>query len=240
MEKQIVVIEKNELRAGTWIMSAGFGVEHRALTKLVAKYKSDFEEFGIITSPVQQMTGKRGRQINEYLLNEEQAMYLGTLLTNNSEVRKFKIKLVKEFGRMKKELLRISSQRTNAEWLEAREKGKETRLIETDTIKLFVDYAKGQGSQNAERYYANISTMENKALFLIEQKYKNLREVLDHQQLSTIKVADRIVIKALKEGMEKEMPYKAIYLMAKDNIETFAGVIGKSLIPHIDQQLAIE
>jgi len=40
--------------------------------------------------------------------------------------------------------------------------------------------------------------------------------------------------------MEKEMPYKAIYLMAKDNIETFAGVIGKSLIPHIDRQLAIE
>lgn len=231
MEDKIVVIDKNELRAGTFILSKGFEVEHRALRRLVIKYKAEFEEFGFVTTALQQIKKKRGRQVDEFFLNEAQSMYLGTLLTNNEAVRIFKRKLVVQFDKMKKELVRISSQAQNAQWLEQRKAGKETRGLATDTIKDFVEYAKDQGSSQAERYYANITKMENQALFLLEQKYPNLRNALDIHQLSTVKSADQIVIKSLQDGMKAGTNYRDIYKLAKLRVESFAEIIGRTLIP---------
>src|SRR6185369_2019248 len=103
--------------------------------------------------------------------------------------------------------------------LETRKAGKEVRVLTTDTIKAFVEYTKRQGSTKAEMYYANISKMENSALFLLEQTYPNLRHVLNINQLSTIKCADQIVIKALSDGMSDGLNYKDIYKLAKTRIE---------------------
>jgi len=231
MGNSIVVLHNNEPRAGTWILSKGYEVEHRAARRLVIKYRTEFEEFGIIATGLQKSNQGAGRPVEEFMLNEGQSMYLGTLLTNTEKVRSFKRVVVKEFLRMKSELIRIASQNQNAQWLEARAAGKETRCIATDTIKTFVNYATNQGSKNAERYYANISKMENKELFFLEQKYKNLRDVLNIHQLSTVKSADMIVAKALNDGMAQKLPYKEIYKLAKLRVESFAEIIGKTLIP---------
>lgn len=239
MGKEITVVNGKELRAGTWFLSKGYGVEHRSLKRLVTKYKIEFEEFGIITTPLQQLNVKAGRPIDEFLLNEEQSMYLGTLLTNNVTVRKFKRKLVKEFSRMRRTLSDIASQKQNAEWLDTRNAGKPVRRIETDTIQKFVEYATEQGSQNAKMYYANISKMQNKALFFIEQKFKNIRDILNLEQLSTVVSADKIVTKAIQDGLDRKLPYKEIYQLAKNRIEMFAEIHGKTLIPNFSGQKQI-
>jgi len=237
MEQDLIVLQNNEPRAGTLIMSQGFQVEHRALKRLIKKYYSEFETFGVITTALPKLGKKKeGRPSEEFLLNEEQALYLGTLLTNNEPVRKFKRALVKEFGRMKRTIQKILSQKQNAEWLEKREAGKISRREETDTIKKFVEYAKGQGSQSAEKYYMNISKMQNQALFFLEQKYPNLRDVLSLNQLSTIECADRITSRAIVEGMERLLPYKEIYQLAKARVEGFAEIHGKTLIPAFNQK----
>jgi phage regulator Rha-like protein len=241
MDKTIVALHGGEPRASTWNLKDGFGFvsDHRYVTRMVEKHKIHFEEFGIVASERQQSTeGKRGRPIEAFLLNEDQCIFLATLFRNTEEVLSFKTKLVKEFSRMKKELIRISSQRQNAEWLETRKAGKETRRISTDTIERFIQYATDQGSRNAIPYYSNISKMENKALFILEQKYPNLREALNIHQLSTVKSADMIVVKALDDGMSENMSYKSIYLMAKNRVESFAEIIGKTLIPEC--QLKVE
>jgi phage regulator Rha-like protein len=240
MGKEIVVIHKGEPRVSTWVLKDGFGFgeDHRYLVRMIEKYKPDFEDFGVVTTERQQLKGKTGRPVQAVLLNESQAMFLGALFRNSPEVIVFKKRLVKEFARMKNELVRIAAQNQNAQWLETRHAGKETRLIATDSIKAFVSYAKGQGSTKAEMYYANISKMENKALFLLEQKYTNLRDTLDIHQLSTIKSADQIVMKALKDGMDKGMHYRDIYAMAKLRVESFAEIIGKTLIPAKQIQIA--
>lgn len=241
MKNELLIVCGGEPRVSTWVLKDGFGFgeDHRYLTRMIEKYIPDFEEFGVVTTERQQPTGKKGgRPVEAYLLNEQQSLFLGTLFRNTDEVIFFKKKLVKEFSRMRDELTRIASQKQNAQWLEARHAGKETRCIATDVIKQFIQYATGQGSKNAERYYANISKMENKALFLLEQKYKNLRDALDIHQLSTVKSADMIVMKALADGMTGNMNYKDIYKLAKSRVEGFADIIGKTLIP--SSQLAIK
>lgn len=48
-------------------------------------------------------------------------------------------------------------------WQQTRLAAKENRLLETDSIKEFVAYAKSQGSQHVDRYYCSFSKMANKA-----------------------------------------------------------------------------
>ena len=235
VKNQLVIIHNDEPRASSWIIKDGFEVEHRALTNLIKKYKTDFEELGIIASRMQQLSNGAGAPVKEFLLNEDQTYFLGTLLPNTKTVRKFKLLLVKKFALARKMLLRIQAQQQNSEWLAQRQAGKITRKAETDAIKDFVEYATNQGSTNANRYYCNISQMENKALFLLEQKFKNLRDILDLNQLATVTTADAIVSKALKEGMTSRLNYKDIYQLAKSRVETLAELRGKTLIPATQQ-----
>ena len=135
------------------------------------------------------------------------------------------------FAKMERTIAHLANQKANAEWLESRASGKLIRRVETDTLKIFVEYATNGGSKNAHHYYSNISTMQNKALFFIDQKFKNIRDLLDIHQLATLQIADRIVIRALEEGMGKSLHYKEIYQLAKSRIETFAMIHGKSPVP---------
>lgn len=227
-----LIIKNDDIYIGTWELSKGFDVEHRALKNLIRKYESEFADLGFIASAMQRIeTKKRGGQIEEYLLTEPQATYLTTLLTNNEKVRKFKFFLTKEFWRQRKLLNEILCNQKNAEWLKKRAEGKQERRIETDAIKEFVEYATAQGSSHAKKYYMVISKMENQSLFALDflgQKFPNLREVVNSYGLDILLMADRIVAVALKEGMKKLLPYKSIYILARDRVESFAVGIGKT------------
>ena len=237
MENGIVKIVEKDLMVGTWDLSKGFEVEHRALTKLIEKYKNDFEQFGIVTSRMQQIeTKKRGRIPQEYFLNEPQSVYLATLLTNNDTVRKFKIHLTKEFFNQRNLIMKLQVQRENVEWQKTREIGKTARKEETDAIKQFVDYAKLQGSQSADKYYMIITKMQNSKfvnLELLKQKFPNMRDVLDCMHLSRMSVADQMVSNALYEGMKLEKNYKDIYQDIKTRLDAFLMLIGSSPITKI-------
>ena len=145
----------------------------------------------------------------------------------------------KKFFTAFKQMEKAIANQTNAEWLETRKAGKLTVHVKFDVVKRFVEYATKQGSTKANFYYSNISTMQNKALFFLDQKYKNVRDLLDVEQLWTIASADKIVCKALEDGMARGLHYKEIYQLAKTNVETFAAIHGKSSIPNSQLKLAV-
>jgi len=235
-------IYKGEPVAGTFLISQGFDRQHKKVTELIEKYDTRFLTFmnnkslskGLIKRTVR--TEKAGRPIEEYLLNEQQFMFLGTLFRNTDKVLDFKQSLIHEYHRMKKSLSVVASNQANEEWRKVRAEGKVPRRIETDKIKEFIDYAISQGSKSAEKYYMAISKMENKHLFLIEKKYPNLREVLGVAELDTVKQADHIVAKALQDGMMDSLHYKEIYKMASDRVKMFAEIRGQSVIDMLEKQ----
>ena len=98
-----------------------------------------------------------------------------------------------------------------------------------------MEYAISQGSQSAARYYSLITQMENKALFIVKDKFPNLKDVLTPRQLMNSAVCNEIVINALEEGIEKEMFYKDIFQLAKQRVETFASVMPKTQVPMIEK-----
>jgi len=234
--KQLVEVINDDLFTGTFKLSKLFNLEHNSLKRLVKRYLSDFEDVG--ESEIKKRDVKmdfkstlRSRKMTEFLLNEPQAMLLILYSKNKDIVKKFKNFITKEFFRQRKLITKLLAQKQNAEWLKLREEGKFDRLQETDEIKKFIEYAYEQGSKKAKEYYRSISKMVNSTLFYIEfleHKYPNLRDVLDRYQLVTLQNADRIIARALKEGMEKRMYYKDIYKLAKSRIESFVDLVGKS------------
>jgi len=206
--------------------------EHRTLKRVIRENKEAFDDLGFLhmemTKPNKKSKG--GRPEESYILNEDHFILLVLLAKNSKESLLLKIRVSKEFKRMKKELARIASNQTNAQWIEQREAGKIARRMETDVIQDFIDYAKTQGGSDkgCDMYYSNISKMENKALFIVERKYPNLRDVLGVTDLSTIQKADIIVSRALRDGMNDKKAYKDIYKMAKERVEMFAELIGKT------------
>jgi len=225
--KSLVHIGKNNKAFTTsLIIAKETGVEHRAVIILLKRHSkreilSSFEMLKVST---------KGRPVEYAELSEIQATFLITMMKNSDIVLKFKERLVIQFFKLRDSQDRIRSNYRNNEWTEIREQGKIPRRLETDVIKEFIDYATEQGSKSAQMYYMNITKMENKALFIVEQKYKNLRDVLGVVELSTIQNADHIVARALRDGMNDKLAYKDIYKLAKERVEMFAEIRGKSQI----------
>lgn len=225
----LVSIKGKELVITSLIISKELELDHESVKKLIRTYEKQISEFGIVGFEIDKsLDKKRGRPEGIYYLNEQQITFLITLMKNKEKVLNFKMKLVKEFYKMKKALNDVYIRQQNEEWIQARNTGKISRKNQTDTIEKFVEYAIGQGSKNAQRYYSNITKMENKALFMLEQKFENIRELLTGQQLMVISSADQIVEKALNDGMNQNMSYKDIYIMAKERVEIFASVLPKT------------
>lgn len=144
---------------------------------------------------------------------------------------RFKVAYIQRFDAMEAAL----AERRSPAVIERRADGKITRRSETDVIQIFVKYAIAQGSTNAGRYYRNLTDAAYRALGLLELglKSKGLRDKLNLHGLAAVQMADHIVEKALRDGMDEGLHYKAIYQLAKERLEVFASVTaaGASLVP---------
>jgi len=70
--------------------------------------------------------------------------------------------------------------------------------------------------------------MEYAALELVEKGQKasdNFRDTLDIMDLSFLQTAEQIARAALINGMERKLPYKEIYLLAKEKVYAYAETI---------------
>lgn len=104
------------------IIAKGTGITHRKLRDTVRKYQVELEGFGVLgayqtenhggISASYQAEIRRGRPSTGYILNEQQATFLLTLLKNTPVVVAFKKELVRQFYVMRDELARRRELRT--------------------------------------------------------------------------------------------------------------------------------
>lgn len=228
----LVTIKNNMPVVSTFDLFNKMGyAEHRKLKEVINSQKAAFEDLGFLPLQREKPVGKNGgRPTESYLLNEDQFILLVLLAKNSPESVNLKIRVSKEFKRMKQVIANLVAQQKDPNWQNVRADGKAVYLQKTDIIKQFVDYAESQGSKSASMYYTNLAKMENNALFFIEAKYKNLREIMTIKQLMQVATADDVIEKAIKEGMEQKLHYKDIYQLAKERVISFANIIGKSYV----------
>lgn len=101
-------------------------------------------------------------------------------------------------------------------WLGIRQETKEVRKAETDQIKLFVEYARGQRSQNADRYYVLLTNLINRRLGI----ESGGRDKADQRTLLHLKSLETVVELHLATLMAEELPYKEVYQGVKKFVES--------------------
>lgn len=235
--KNMVVIHNNEGRAGTKIIADGFGRRHEHVTRLVKKYDKEFKEISDLKWFISK--GKT-KGFKECFLDEDQFTFLAMLFKNDPKVVAFKLRLVLDYRRVKKQLEKALGQKGDPVYDQARLTAKTLRKLETGEIQKFIAYAKIQGGSDAgcDMYYSNITKMMNCLLFICEGKFRNLRNILTPEQLMTVGSAEQVIGKSLRDDMENNILYKDIYQNVKRKVEVFAELHGKSEV--ISKQLVIE
>lgn len=208
------------IRTTSRVVAKVFGKAHLNVLKAIRNLGTP-EEFNLLNFQLTDFKDDKGRTYQEYTMTRDGFMFLVMGFTGAAAVDT-KIKFIAAFNAMEAKLAR---QDDKVEWKMARLQGKAVRSVLTDTLRDFVEYAKSQGSENAERYYSSVTLMEYKALSLIEKGAKvgrNFRDTLDGMQVATLTVAENVARKAIQRGMEQKLHYKEIYLLAKMDVERLA------------------
>lgn len=211
---ELILLKNNDVFTTSLVIAEGTNVKHKNIKELVSKYENDLKDFGKVRVLNATLDTNGGVQkISYYLLNEQQATFLMTLLRNTKIVVEFKKELVKQFYQMRQILL----EKQTALWQNTRIEAKANRLKETDEIKALVAYAKENGSKNAEKYYITFSNLANKAVGIDS----NQRDTATTNQLNNLILIENIINHVIQEGLQQQAYYKEIYKCCKERIEQF-------------------
>lgn len=209
---RLIQTGSSEPRVSTIDIARGVGLTNRALVKQIEKRETEFSELGEVAFEMLADTANKGSKARPQklaLLNEPQATFLLTLSKNTPAVVGFKLRLTKEFDRLRKQ----AEQRATLEWQSEREQTKLTRKTFTDELKVLVDYAFANGSTGASHYYTNATQFINKLVF--GEHHPGIRDSAPIDQLQLINLAEQMFLNVLRAGVKRGDHYKDIYDDAK-------------------------
>lgn len=209
---EIVNIKNNQAFTDSRIIAVGTNNKHHSITAVIQKYLTDFEDFGKVRFEMEPLAS--GQKEKVYILNQQQATLLMTYLRNSEITRKFKKELVRQFYLMQQFIF----ERQSKHWLETREQGKLTRKAETDVLKKLVEYAEEQGSLHSDKMYVAYTKLTNKICGI------SGRDNATAQQLSSLTVAENIILHCIQAGIDENKHYKDIYKDCKKRLEMFKDI----------------
>ncbi len=211
--------QKDEVYTTSEIIAKHAEVQHHAVQQLISTYRKDFEEFGIIAFEMRKIGG-RGRPETIYHLTEEQATLLMTYLKNTECVRSFKKELVRQFYAMRKILWQQQFERQTEAWKTARIEGKKARRLETNEIKLFVEYAAASGSKQPDWYYTAFTKLAHTAVGITSGG----RDSSTAGQLLDLRTVERVISRAIVHEIGDHTEYHQAFQNVKVKVLQVAAL----------------
>lgn len=214
----LVLIKNNSAMCDSLQVAQKFHKRHdkvlRAIDELLKGLPKNGEtqKMFILDSYIEEQNKQSYRM---YYLNRD-GFSLLAMGFNGKEALKWKLEYIKAFNSMESILL----ERQNPHWQATRLESKSNRRMETDEIKQLVQYAKDNGSKNANMYYCNLSILANKAVGIDS----NSRDTATAGQLNNLILVEHIIGEVIKEGILEALYYKDIYKLCKQKIEQFKQI----------------
>lgn len=219
----VFIGKKDEVYTTSEIIAEHAEVQHHSVQQLISAYKKDLEEFGLIAFEMRAVKepGARGtKYLKIYHLNEQQATLLMTYLRNNEVVRGFKKELVRQFYTMREILWKQRYERQTESWQTARIEGKKARRLETDEIKLFVEYAEANGSKNARKYYQHFTDLAHSAVGITS----GARDNSTTGQLLDLRTVERVISRAIVHEIGNHTEYHQAFQNVKVKVLQVAAL----------------
>lgn len=96
----LIKVDDNDIRVSSFVLAEGFNVDKRSIDNLINKNKDTLSRWGDVEKIIGRSgnTSKRGGHNRvEYLLNEQQTMYLLTYTKRTKQTDEFRVKLIDAF-----------------------------------------------------------------------------------------------------------------------------------------------
>lgn len=151
----------------------------------------------------------------EIYMYTERGIYAICRYSNQPIADKFDDWVYDTISSIRKNGYYIASEK-DEKWLAIRRETKQVRRMETDTIKKFVEYAKSDGSKNADTYYMNFTKLVQNHLGIKQGE----RDYVDQRTLLHIKSLETIVDLHVSKLMKENVYYKDIYSETKKLIQS--------------------
>jgi len=147
------------------VIAEKFGKRHTDVLRSIANLEcsDDFSQRNFASADYLDVQGKPRQMFN---ITRDGFSFLAMGFTGK-KAAEWKEKFITAFNTMERTIRQQDAYRFTFEWKQARENGKVVRLAFTDNVQDFVSYAQRQGSQNAKKYYMQLTKMEYAAIFMI-------------------------------------------------------------------------
>ena len=211
----LVVLKKDQVVCSSLQVAEHFGKRHDHVirdieTKILTVADENFTAPNFGLSEYKDSSGKSNKM---YYMTRDGFSILAMGFTGKKAME-WKVKYISAFNQMEKLLM----EKQTTKWIETRKQGKLTRKSETDVIKELVEYAKNQGSKNAEMLYMTYSKLANKMAGI------DKRDNATINQLNNLSLIENIILHCIRAGIEQEKHYKKIYQDCKARLVMFKDI----------------
>ncbi len=199
----------------------GYALQYKqpqhAILMVHQRHKERLDKFSVEIRGSQFVTPiYKNKNADKVFMYSERGVYEVCRWSNQKVADEFNDWVYETIQSIKRNGYYISSEK-DSKWLGVRNESKQARRYETDQIKLFVEYAKEQGSKSADRYYVLFTKLINSKIGIQNGK----RDELSQETLMELKSLETLVKMRIRKLMEKKTPYKKIYQDVKMLVEEF-------------------
>jgi len=227
LNNDLMIIERNEHAVvSSRVIAEKFDKNHAHLLRDIKNIIGGISKNGDTPrsyfSRTEYTNDQNGRIYPEYLCTRDGFTLLAMGFTGQKALE-WKLKYIEAFNKMES----FIRERQSSEWLLTRKQGRLVRRNETDTIANLIEYAKSQGSQNADKMYMTYSKLVNSIIGIDSGQ----RDSVPFKTISTIMFLEDMILHTVSEEMNKGTHYKDIYKVCKNNAEMimrFAYLPGKA------------
>lgn len=193
----------------------GYVNPSHAVLILHQRHKERLDKFSVEVRSSQFETTFNGiGKERKAFLYKEQGIYVICGYSNKETADRFNDWVADTIISIRKNGYYIATEK-DEKWLGTRNESKQARKYETDQIKLFVEYAKAQGSRNADRYYTIFTKLVDGKLGIGSGQRDNLSQ----ETLMELKALETVVKMRIRTLMESNVHYKKIYQDVKQMVE---------------------
>jgi Rha family phage regulatory protein len=236
----LVKIHDDMMWTTSVLIADRFGKRHDNVLQAI-KNLTCSDEFRHLNFQAADYMDEQGKLRKSYDVSRDGFSMLAMGFTGK-EAATWKEQFIAAFGKMERELRRITRQQVSLAWHQARSSGKTDRRDLTDAVLALARraYARTDSTTPVHLWEMSATKTVSTAVFLLEygEKVKDIRERLTAKQLNRLAMAEDIFAEVIIDNLGGDLRHGEISLLAKQAVERFVTGIGGKSVPGIDRRPA--
>ncbi|MBF0232495.1 MAG: Rha family transcriptional regulator [Desulfamplus sp.] len=220
-QQPLVALSGKRIQTNSLIVAGRLGKRHDNVVQKIIKL-IDEDDVSFLNFKERNGFDARGKEQRYYEMDRDSFSVLMMGFTGQKAFQ-WKVSFLKAFNQMEQELLR----RQSPEFQEIRQIGKISRRLMTDAIQAFVEYARAQGSGNADRYYLLFTRLIYRELFGLNKAPDNFRDALPERASHRLTNIEEIISDWIHDAMAESGDYHDVYQSVKDRLKRYVDVTGR-------------